>query len=287
MIKSMTGFGKASTVLKGKQVNIEIRALNSKQLDLNLRLSGILRPWENEVRAVVSGEVERGKVDVSIFVEQTGEAGGSGIDRKLARAYYSDLKALAKELKADDKDLLSTVLKLPDVMRAERSVLDEKEWKPIKAALGKAIAQLNTFRIDEGKSLQKEFENRINLIRKSLREIEKLDEFRVVKVKDRLRQSVAELKGQFDNNRFEQELIYYIEKLDITEEKVRLKTHLDYFTAAMKENGSGRKLGFISQEIGREINTIGSKANDAVIQKLVVQMKDELEKIKEQVNNVL
>ena len=283
----MTGFGKSSVELKGKKVTIEIRSLNSKQLDLNLRISGILRRWENDIRAIVSGEVERGKVDVSVYVEFTGESSVSNIDRKLAKAYYLELKSLVKELKDKDESLLAHVLKMPDVMRPEKAELDEKEWKPIKQALDKAIAELNKFRQDEGRSLQKEFDTRINNIRKSLRDIEKMDEFRIVRVKDRLRQSVAELKGQFDGNRFEQELIYYLEKLDITEEKVRLKTHCDYFITTLKEKGSGRKLGFISQELGREINTIGSKANDAAIQKLVVGMKDELEKIKEQINNIL
>lgn len=282
----MTGFGKANVALKGKQVNIEVRSLNSKQLDLNLRLSGLIRPYENDVRAIVSGALERGKVDVSVFVEQ-GEAGLPGIDRKLVKSYYSELRSLAKELKAGEDDLLAQVLRMPEVMKPERVELGEKEWKQVRTGLEKALLQLEKFRTDEGRSLQKEFELRIGQIGKHLREIGKLDEFRVLKVKDRLRQSVAELKGQFDPNRFEAELIYYMEKLDITEEKVRLKTHCDYFMSTMKEKANGRKLGFISQEIGREVNTIGSKANDAAIQKLVVLMKDELEKIKEQINNVL
>ncbi|MCC7301562.1 MAG: YicC family protein [Bacteroidia bacterium] len=287
MMQSMTGFGKATVNLKGKQVNIEVRSLNSKQLDLNLRLSGLVRPYENEIRTLVSGALERGKIDVSVYVEQGPEAGLPGIDRKLVKTYYTGLKSLARELKAPEGDLLAHVLRLPEVLKTEKAELEDKEWKQVKAGLVKALEGLSKFRTDEGKSLQKELERRIDLIRKNLKEIEKMDEMRVVRIKDRLRQSVAELKGQFDTNRFEAELIYYMEKLDITEEKVRLKTHCDYFTSTMREKGNGRKLGFISQELGREINTIGSKANDALIQKLVVLMKDELEKIKEQINNIL
>lgn len=287
MIKSMTGFGKASVNSKGKKITVEIRSLNSKQLDLNLRIPGIFREKENEMRGVISKECERGKIDFSIFIDEEKPAELSFINRKLAKKYFSELKSLAKELKADDEDLLEIVLKMPEVMKPERAEFDASEWKTIKHCIENALNEINRFRRDEGKELQKELEKRIRLILKNLAAISSLDEKRIPLLREKIRNSVSELKDKIDENRFEQELIFYIEKLDITEEKVRLKTHCDYFIKTMKEINNGRKLNFISQEIGREINTIGSKANDAEIQKLVVQMKDELEKIKEQLNNVL
>lgn len=283
----MTGFGKAIVSLKGKMATIEVRSLNSRQLDLNLRLSSLVRPYENDIRNMVSTAAERGKVDAAVFIESSNGVSVPAIDKKLVKVYYTELKKLAKELQAPGSDLLGQVLRMPEVMRPEKTELEEKEWKAVKEGINKALAQLQKFRADEGRSLQKEFEKRIKLILDGLKAIETLDGQRVQRVKTRLQQSVAELQGQYDANRFEAELIYYLEKLDITEEKVRLKTHCDYFLSAMKEAGNGRKLGFISQEIGREINTIGSKANDAEMQKRVVEMKDELEKIKEQINNVL
>lgn len=287
MIKSMTGFGKATINSKGKKITVEIRSLNSKQLDLNLRIPGIFREKENEIRELVSKGCERGKIDFSIFIENGKVNDVSIINNKLAKAYYSELKNLANELKADKEDLLEIVLKMPEVMKPERVELETSEWKIVKQCIEKSLIEINRFRKDEGKELQKELEKRINLIVKNLESISFLDEKRIPFLREKIRNSVTELKEKIDENRFEQELIFYIEKLDITEEKVRLKTHCDYFNKTMKEENSGRKLNFISQEVGREINTIGSKANDAGIQKLVVQMKDELEKIKEQLNNVL
>lgn len=287
----MTGFGKASNEIPGKKVIVEIRSLNSKQLDLNLRLPYFYKEKELELRAELAKQLERGKVDVSVYTESTQETLPVALNKALAKTYYKELKSLSEELNENNNDLLGLVLKMPEVMKAEREVpeLDEEEWKLVKEAVDKAVVAFQKFRDDEGNTLQKEFNSRIGIIDKLLAEVIALDGARVNNIKSRIKNNIGEVIDidKIDQNRFEQELIYYIEKLDITEEKLRLKTHLDYFTATMKEPAAGRKLGFISQEIGREINTIGSKANDAGIQKLVVQMKDELEKIKEQMLNVL
>lgn len=287
----MTGFGKAITEITGKKVTVEVRSLNSKGMDLSLRLPYIYKEKELELRNEVSKQLERGKVDLSVYTESTEEALPVTINKTLAKTYYKELKSLAAELNESDQNLLSMIVKMPDVMKAERETitLDEAEWKQVKTTVDKAIEAFQKFRSDEGKTLTKEFESRISIISSLLLEVVTLDGLRIQNIKERIKTNLAEAidKEKIDQNRFEQELIYYIEKLDVTEEKLRLKTHLDYFTNTMQEPASGRKLGFISQEIGREINTIGSKANDAGIQKLVVQMKDELEKIKEQLLNVL
>ncbi|MGQ0827034.1 MAG: YicC/YloC family endoribonuclease [Bacteroidota bacterium] len=290
-LKSMTGFGKAITEIPGKKVTVEVRSLNSKGLDLNLRIPYIYKEKELELRADISRQLERGKVDLTVYTESTEESLPVSINTKLAKTYYKELKSLSEELNESGKDLLSIIVKMPDVMKAERETaeLDEEEWKQVKLTINKAIEAFQGFRSDEGKTLLKEFESRISIISSLLLEVVTLDGLRIQNIKERIKTNLAEAidKEKIDHNRFEQELIYYIEKLDITEEKLRLKTHLDYFTKTMQEPASGRKLGFISQEIGREINTIGSKANDSGIQKIVVQMKDELEKIKEQMLNVL
>ena len=290
-MKSMTGFGKATAEIPGKKVTVEIRSLNSKQLDLNLRLPYLYKEKELELRAEISKQIERGKVDITIFTEATQDSLPVAINKTLAKTYYKELKALSDELGENNPNLLAMVLKMPDVMKAEREVveLDEVEWKQIKATVDKAIEAFQKFRGDEGKTLSNEFTTRIGLIDNLLVEVVKMDAARVENIRSRIKNSLSEVieKEKIDQNRFEQELVYYIEKLDITEEKLRLKTHIDYFLNTMNEPASGRKLGFISQEIGREINTIGSKANDASVQKQVVQMKDELEKIKEQLLNVL
>lgn len=290
-LKSMTGFGKAITEITGKKVTVEVRSLNSKGMDLSLRLPYIYKEKELELRNEVSKQLERGKVDLTVYTESTEEALPVTINKTLAKTYYKELKSLAAELNESDQNLLSMIVKMPDVMKAERetATLDEAEWKQVKTTVDKAIEAFQKFRSDEGKTLTKEFESRISIISSLLLEVVTLDGLRIQNIKERIKTNLAEAidKEKIDQNRFEQELIYYIEKLDVTEEKLRLKTHLDYFTNTMQEPASGRKLGFISQEIGREINTIGSKANDAGIQKLVVQMKDELEKIKEQLLNVL
>ncbi|MES2395999.1 MAG: YicC/YloC family endoribonuclease [Bacteroidota bacterium] len=291
MIKSMTGFGKSVTEIPGKKVTVEVRSLNSKALDLNLRLPYIYKEKELGLRSDISKQIERGKIDLTVFTESNQETLPVAINKTLAKTYYKELKALSEELNENSTNLLALVVKMPEVMKAEREVveLDEAEWEQVKMAVDKAIEAFQKFRSDEGKILSNEFQTRIAIIYALLEDVVKMDSSRVENVRTRIKNNIAEFveKEKIDQNRFEQELIYYIEKLDITEEKLRLKTHLDYFMNTMQEPACGRKLGFISQEIGREINTIGSKANDAAVQKLVVQMKDELEKIKEQLLNVL
>ncbi len=288
-MKSMTGFGKAVCELPQKKVTVEIRSLNSRQLDLNIRMPSVYREKESEVRSELSKTAERGKIDVSIFVEGTSEAALATINTSLVTAYYHELKKIAESLGDDRKDFLSLIMRMPDVLKQDKQDLDEDEWKEVYRAFISALAAFGKFREDEGGVLAHELSQRIGIIHKKLAEVAVLDPLRAIAVRERLQKHLSEAAAtdQIDNNRFEQELIYYLEKLDITEEKLRLQTHLDYFIGTMKEPGAGRKLGFIAQEIGREINTIGSKANDAGIQMIVVQMKDELEKIKEQLLNVL
>lgn len=288
-MKSMTGFGKAVCELPQKKVTIEIRSLNSRQLDLNMRMPSQYRDKESEVRQMISRTLERGKIDVSIYSESAGEATSSAINQSLAMEYYREIKKLAESTGETPKDYLALVLRMPDVLKQDRVVPDETEWKAVFASLQEAIVAFNTFRDDEGKVLEREFEQRIGTIKSTLNAIAALDPQRATAIREKLNKFLEENvpAANVDKNRFEQELIYYLEKLDITEEKLRLLTHCDYFLSTMKEPSSGRKLGFITQEIGREINTIGSKANDAGIQKMVVEMKDELEKIKEQMLNVL
>lgn len=289
MIKSMTGFGKATLELADKTINVEIRSLNSKGADISLRLSSGLRNYELELRNDISKQLERGKIDLTIYIESKKAETPVEINIALAKTYHHQLKNLAIELNEPIGDALTQILKFPDVLKSERKETDETEWKQIKQCVNEAILQLNNFRDMEGLSLKKDFEERLNKIGVCLEEIKILDMIRINSIKERIRNNIADIigKNKIDENRFEQELIYYVEKLDINEEKVRLKTHLDYFIETCNEVAPGRKLNFISQEIGREINTIGSKANDAQMQKLVVLMKDELEKIKEQANNVL
>ncbi len=290
-LKSMTGYGKSVSEISGKKITVEVRSLNSKSLDLNLRLPYLYKEKELELRTNIAKQIERGKVDVSVYTEFSQDALPVALNKSLAKTYYKELKSLSEELEENNNNLLEMILKMPDVMKAEREVveLDETEWKEVKATVDKAIEAFQKFRDDEGNTLSVEFQSRISIINNLLEEVLLLDATRVSSIKNRIKNNLEEVvdTNKIDQNRFEQELIYYIEKLDITEEKLRLKTHLDYFTTTMNEPASGRKLGFISQEIGREINTIGSKANDAGIQKIVVQMKDELEKIKEQMLNVL
>ena len=291
MIKSMTGFGKATNEFSAKKITVEVRSLNSRQLDLNLRMPYAYKEKELELRSEISKQIERGKVDITVFTEFLQEAMPVAINKTLARVYYKELKTLAEELNDTSVNLLALTMKMPDVLKAEKEIteLDAEEWKAVKSTVDRAIEAFQKFREDEGNTLSAEFATRIGIIDKLLAEVVAIDAARVDNIRNRIKTNIAEVieKEKIDENRFEQELIYYIEKLDITEEKLRLKTHLDYFMEAMKELGSGRKLGFIAQEIGREINTIGSKANDSTVQKLVVQMKDELEKIKEQLLNVL
>jgi uncharacterized protein (TIGR00255 family) len=285
----MTGFGKATKEFEKRIVNVEIRSLNSKGMDLSLRLSNSYREYELELRSEITRLLERGKVDLSIYVESKAVETPVEINSDLAKEYQRKIKQLASELNEPANDVLNQILKMPDVLKSERREPDENEWKEIKTVITEAVEALNKFRTQEGKSIEKDFTDHLGVIQKCLDKILELDKSRIAGIKDRIKGNLNEIIGadKIDNNRFEQELIYYIEKLDINEEKVRLKTHLDYFLTTMKEPSGGRKLNFIAQEIGREINTIGSKANHAEMQKLVVLMKDELEKIKEQTSNVL
>lgn len=290
MIKSMTGFGKETVEANGKNITIEIKSLNSKQLDLNVRVPSLLKEKEYELRTIVTKQVERGKVDVLIYIEQGETFSEVNINKELVKTYYKELFELQQLTGDNEQSLLPMVLKMPDVMKVERSELKEDEFIIIKTTLEKAIIKFNNFRDAEGNTLCNDLLQRISIINDLLLKTEELDKQRKIKLRERIKKNVLEFVElqKVDENRFEQELIYYFEKIDITEEKIRLKTHLDYFTKTIEvEQNQGRKLGFITQEIGREINTIGSKANDADIQKLVVQMKDELEKIKEQSLNIL
>jgi uncharacterized protein (TIGR00255 family) len=288
-MKSMTGFGKAVCELPDKKVTIEIRSLNSRQLDLNFRVASQYRDKESEMRGLISRSLERGKIDFTVFAESAAEGGSNVINQQLALDYYNEIKKLSAITGEVPKDYLALVLRMPDVLKQDKTVPDETEWAAVMEAVNTAIAAFNKFRDDEGSILAQEFEQRIGIIIQKLKEVTDRDPQRIAAIRERLNKYLAEnIPAELaDKNRFEQELIYYIEKLDITEEKLRLQTHCTYFLNTMKEASSGRKLGFIAQEIGREINTIGSKANDAQIQKFVVEMKDELEKIKEQLLNVL
>ena len=286
MIVSMTGFGKASLQLSTKKITVEVKSLNSKGLDLNTRMPSVYRENELALRNLLAQKLERGKVDFSLFVEVTGEETSSKINAAIVKAYIAQMKAILPN--ADETELMKMAVRMPDTMKTEREEIDPNEWKQIQTVIDEAIENMIAFRISEGASLEKEFTLRIENIRSYMNQALALDPERVTAIKERLQTAIDELKVNVDTNRFEQELIYYLEKLDITEEKVRLTNHLDYFLQTL--NGSeanGRKLGFIAQEMGREINTMGSKSNHAEMQKLVVMMKDELEKIKEQVLNVL
>jgi uncharacterized protein (TIGR00255 family) len=287
-MKSMTGFGKAVCELPQKKITVEIRSLNSRSLDLNIRMPSVYREKETEVRSEISKSAERGKIDVSIFAEGTTEAGTGTINHSLVLAYYQELKKAALAIGEERKDFLPIIMRMPDVLKQDKQELDETEWKEVFASVKVALDAFTKFREDEGAVLANELSQRIGIIHVKLSEVVALDPQRAISVRERLQKHLESSSAEnIDKNRFEQELIYYLEKLDITEEKLRLQTHLDYFIKTMHEQGAGRKLGFIAQEIGREINTIGSKANDAGIQMIVVQMKDELEKIKEQLLNVL
>jgi uncharacterized protein (TIGR00255 family) len=286
MIQSMTGFGKATLQLPTKKITIEVKSLNSKGLDLNVRMPSLYREMELGLRNQIAVKLERGKIDFSVFVESTAEQTSTKVNAPIIKGYIKQLKEIYAE--ADEIELMKMAVRMPDAMKVERDEIDENDWVQIQAAIVEALHNILAFRKDEGVSLEKEFQLRIGNIRQYMTEALALDPERVQAIKDRLQTAIAELKVNVDENRFEQELIYYLEKLDITEEKVRLTNHLDYFLETInRTEANGRKLGFITQEMGREINTMGSKSNHAQMQKLVVQMKDELEKIKEQVLNVL
>jgi len=289
MIKSMTGFGKATVELPGKKITVEVKSLNSKQLDASIKMPSAYKDKELEIRSEITKILERGKIDFYLNVEISGDQSNYTINKPLVIHYYNELKALSEEI-GETIELLPLALKMPDVLKTVREDIDEDEWNHVLIAVDDALKQADNFRIEEGTLLAKDFEYRIGLIRQYSIDVIPFEKARIPLVRERLMRDIADLSdsSKFDPNRIEQELIYYIEKLDITEEKVRLAKHIDYFLATIKEDGSqGKKLGFITQELGREINTMGSKANDADIQKLVVQMKDELEKIKEQLMNIL
>ena len=286
MIQSMTGFGKATLQLQTKKITVEIKSLNSKGLDLNTRMPSVFREMELGLRAQISQRLERGKIDFSLYVEVTGEETSSKINVPIVKAYISQMKAVIPN--ADETELMKMAVRMPDALKTERDEIDENEWKQIQKVIDEALENSAQFRKDEGVSLEKEFLHRIANIMTLMNNAVGYDAERIETIKTRLRTSIDEIKVNVDENRFEQELIFYLEKYDITEEKVRLENHLNYFIETLAgTEANGRKLGFITQEMGREINTMGSKSNHTEMQKLVVMMKDELEKIKEQVLNVL
>ncbi|PKP45516.1 MAG: YicC family protein [Bacteroidetes bacterium HGW-Bacteroidetes-12] len=288
MIKSMTGYGKSIAEVNYKKINIEIKSLNSKQADISMRIPSAYKEKESELRSIIGNELERGKIEFLLYVDQVAVAPSYLINKELFKKYYFDLKKIANELN-EQTDLIKIITQLPDVFSKEEKVaLDETEWKSIESAAKEAIAHINEFRLSEGAVLQKELSSRIKNIAQLLSEVSNYEKERITIVRERILTHLNETNLTVNQDRLEQELIFYIEKYDITEEKLRLKTHLDYFEETMLlPDGQGKKLGFISQEIGREINTLGSKANHAELQKIVVEMKDELEKIKEQTLNVL
>ena len=282
----MTGYGKVVLELNAKTVRIEIKSLNSKSLDLNVRMPNEYRPKELELRKIIGSRLRRGKIDVSFYVDIEKAKNPTKINTSIVKDYMDQLSNISGG--GRNLDLLRMAIKMPDSISAEKEEIDEQEWSLIISGAEDALNKIENYRKDEGKALYSDFSNRLNSIKSLLKKAVEIDPERIKKVRERLTKSVLELKEKIDQNRFEQELIYYIEKLDINEEKIRLDNHLDYFFKTLNQNQSnGKKLGFIAQEIGREINTIGSKANYAPMQKIVVQMKDELEKIKEQLLNVL
>lgn len=292
MIQSMTGYGKATAELPDKKINVEIKSLNSKAMDLSARMAPAYREKEMEIRNEISRVLERGKVDFSLWVEKKeGADAAIPINQALVEGYYKQIKEIAMNLEIPyPDDWFLTLLRMPDVMtKTETQELTEEEWKIVHAAIQEALAHLVDFRKQEGAALEKKFREKIDNIRRLLESITPYEKERVEKIKERITDALEKtISVDYDKNRLEQELIYYIEKLDVNEEKQRLSNHLNYFISTLESgNGQGKKLGFIAQEMGREINTLGSKSNHAEMQKIVVQMKDELEQIKEQVLNVM
>lgn len=288
-LQSMTGFGKANRENNKLTISAEIKSLNSKGLDLSIRLPFIFKEKEMELRNELQKIIERGKVELNISTEYKQNQSGLRINTELAKEYHQQLQELANELNEKQSNLFTEVLKMPEVIKNDKKEFNEEDWNLVRETVFEAVQCMQQFRKDEGRSIATDFNAQLHSILHKLEEVKVHDADRIDAIKKRIKNNLADVisKNGFDENRFEQELIYYIEKIDINEEKVRLATHCNYFLATMKEPACGRKLNFIAQEIGREINTIGSKANDARIQRLVVEMKDELEKIKEQTNNVL
>ncbi|MBD8347511.1 MULTISPECIES: YicC/YloC family endoribonuclease [unclassified Dysgonomonas] len=290
MIQSMTGFGKATAELSNKKITVEVKSLNSKQLDLSVRIPSVYKEQELNVRSLIARRLERGKVDFAIYIENTSKETTSQINQNVLEAYYNQIKNSSEKLGvAVPADWFQVLLRLPDVLKYEAQEADEEEWKVVSETINKALDQLVEFRKQEGKMLEDLFIQKVTNISTLMTDIEPFEAERVEKVKNRIIEALQKIENfDYDKNRFEQEMIYYIEKLDINEEKVRLRNHLKYFLETLNDtSGQGKKLGFITQEMGREINTTGSKANHVQMQQIVVQMKDELEQIKEQVLNVL
>ena len=288
MIQSMTGYGKSVLQLPTKKVTIEIKSLNSKNLDLNVRIPSYYKEKELDVRKKLANALVRGKIDFSIFVEMTADETSTKVNHSVVKQYMQQLRNVVQTGASDDVELLKMAIRMPDALNTEREELDENEWNLINKNIDVAIKEIVQYRIDEATSLEIDFRERITNIKKYLKEVYSFDADRIENVKARLQKAIDDLKVETDQNRFEQELIYYLEKLDINEEKVRLANHLEYFLQTLEtEDSNGKKLGFIVQEMGREINTTGSKANFAPMQKAVIQMKNELEQIKEQILNVL
>ena len=288
MLLSMTGFGKSNGVFESKKVSVEIRSLNSKGLDLSLKIASPYRDLETAIRKILSENLDRGKVDIGIFIESTNESHNNIINNEVATKYYSAIKKLNESWGEAPQDYLSIVLRMPEVLNTQAAELTEEEKKWILNLVNETCGKLNDFRAQEGAALKKEFELRIGEIRSLLSQIEAFEDIRILQIKERILKGLKELEHPgLDQNRLEQEMIFYLEKLDVSEEKMRLTNHLNYFIETMSSPLSGKKLGFIAQELGREINTLGSKSNHGDMQRLVVEMKDNLEKIKEQVLNTL
>lgn len=287
----MTGFGRAEFEVNNKKFTIEIKSLNSKQIDINTRIPAIYREKDIEIRKLLSDKLERGKVDFNIYTESLGDESNSKINEPILKSYFNQLNKISADLNLPtDQSTLQAALRLPDVVKTEYQTLDEEEWAIILINIENAVADIDKFRVQEGNALKSDIERNIVLIQSLLTQIEPFEGHRIEALRTRLSENLDKLQinGNVDKNRFEQELIFYLEKLDINEEKVRLANHCEYFLETIAESVStGKKLGFISQELGREINTIGSKANNTEIQRIVVQMKDYLERVKEQLLNVL
>jgi len=287
----MTGFGKAECVFQNRRIIVEIKSLNSKFLDVNARIPNGFRTKELEIRNMLSEQLRRGKVDFTLSVEEMGDASNYSINKELAKKYFTELKGLSDEFDQKEfSDYLPVIMRLPDVLVSEKEDVSEEEWNLLKVAIVEALGKIEEFRKQEGKSLVNDLLLYNNNIQKLLTQVEPYEEQRLKNLQAKIKKDIYDIveKDDVDQNRFEQELVYYLDKLDITEEKVRLSKHCSFFVETLNEKESqGKKLGFITQEMGREINTLGSKANEANIQKIVVQMKDELEKIKEQLFNIL
>jgi uncharacterized protein (TIGR00255 family) len=291
MLASMTGYGKAECEMPGRRITIEIKSLNSKQLDISTRLPSFLRDREIDIRNEISRELERGKIECYVSAEIILEEIAQKINKEIVKNYIKQLREINDELNLKNEDqLIQVAMRLPDALKPDKDELESQEWDKILESLHTAVTDVKTFRLREGRILEDDMKKRIYLIIEKLDKIKSFEEGRILSIRNHMTQSLKDLKltESYDPNRFEQELIYWIERLDITEEKVRLLSHCNYFLEVMQSiNSTGKKLSFISQEIGRELNTLGAKSNDSDIQKLIVEMKDELEKIKEQLNNIL